>query len=141
VQFGIVTKRMFFDTKRVQSAMDKKTRRVLSRFGAFVRTRARSSIRSRDTISKPGRPPHSHTRVLKDLILFGYDRMRSSVVIGPLAASTRGAQALEEGGTITVKAARRGVKSRRVKIKARPFMGPAFEKEQANLPALWSGKL
>jgi len=28
-----------------------------------------------------------------------------------------------------------------MRIKARPFMGPAFEKERPKLPAMWAGSL
>jgi hypothetical protein len=40
-------KQGFFDRAKVKNAVDAGTRRVLSRFGAFVRTRARTSIRKR----------------------------------------------------------------------------------------------
>ena len=38
-----VTKKMFFDRKAVTGAVGRATRKVFSRFGAFVRTAARSS--------------------------------------------------------------------------------------------------
>jgi hypothetical protein len=50
----------FFDRAKVKNAVDAGTRRVLSRFGAFVRTRARTSIRKRKGTSPPGGPPHAH---------------------------------------------------------------------------------
>jgi hypothetical protein len=73
----------FFDRERVISATNKATRRVLSKFGAFVRTRARTSIRKRKGVSAPGAPPHSHEGTLKRFLFFAYDVQRSSVVIGP----------------------------------------------------------
>src|SRR4051812_25246821 len=93
-------KSMFFDRGKVLAAADAATRRVLSKFGAFVRQRARSSIRSRKKVSAPGGPPSSHVGTLKQSILFGYDAARKSVVIGPVAfrGSGMGAAALEEGG-------------------------------------------
>ncbi len=133
-------KQLFFDTKAVRSKLDSTTRRVLSKFGAFVRRTARSSIRKRKRISEPGSPPSSHTGLLKKFIFFGYDPAKRSVVIGPerLSQKERGEapHLLEYGGTGTVE--RRG-KRRRAKVRARPFMGPAFEKEQPQLPALWRG--
>ena len=80
---GMVTKSMFFDTAKVKKAVSSGTRKVLSKFGAFVRRTARSSIRSRKKSSAPGSPPSSHTGLLKRLIFFGYDPSRRSVVIGP----------------------------------------------------------
>ena len=135
---GMKFKQMFFTSKAVLSATDRATRRVLSKFGAYVRRTAKSSIRKRKAISAPGSPPSSHTGLLKRFILFGYDPSKRSVVIGPLRL-TRGGRgdaprALEEGGTTQV--VRRGRK-KRVKIKARPFMGPAMEREKPKLPQMW----
>ena len=135
---GMKFKQMFFTSKAVLSATDRATRRVLSKFGAYVRRASKSSIRKRKAISAPGKPPSSHTGLLKRFILFGYDPTKRSVVIGPLRL-TRGARgdaprALEEGGTSRM--VRRGRK-KRVKIKARPFMGPAMEKEKPKLPQMW----
>jgi hypothetical protein len=41
-------KQWFFDRAKVKNAVDVGTRRVLSRFGAFVRTRAKTSIRKKE---------------------------------------------------------------------------------------------
>ena len=54
---GMVTKQMFFDRAKVKNAVDKGVRKVLSKFGAFVRRTARSSIRKRKRVSAPGEPP------------------------------------------------------------------------------------
>ncbi len=127
---------MFFDRQAVLSATDRATRKVLSKFGAFVRTTARHSIRRRKKPAPPGSPPSSHVGLLKKLIYFGYDADRQSVVIGPtpLRAVAEAPPLLEYGGTTTIE--RRG-KRMRAQYRPRPFMGPAFEKEQSKLPALW----
>ena len=136
-------KEMFFDTKAVRSKVDAATRRVLSRFGAFVRRTARSSIRKRKRISRPGTPPSSHTGLLKKFIFFGYDAQKRSVVIGPARLSQAGrGQAphlLECGGLLRQGFAGQGPKriTKKARIRPRPFMGPAFEKEQPQLPAMW----
>ena len=125
-------KSIFFDSKKVTSRVDRATRRVLSRFGAFVRRTARQSIRKRKKSSAPGKPPSSHTGLLKRFIFFGYDPGQQSVVIGPERLS-RGGEApslLEYGGRTTVK-------DRPAHIRPRPFMGPAFEKERPGLPQMW----
>ena len=57
---GFEMKKWFFDTRWAKVAVDKTARTVLSKFGAFVRTSARSSIPSSNTVSRPGQPPHSH---------------------------------------------------------------------------------
>jgi len=138
---GFDVKRMFFDTKTVRSKTDKATRRVLSKFGAFVRQTAKRSIRKRKKTSEPGKPPSSHTGLLKKFIYFGFDVVRRSVVIGPVRLTRKGRgeapSVLEYGGTVTLRSRRRAGKKRRAHIRRRPFMGPAMEKEKQQLPALW----
>ena len=144
--FGMNVKKMFFDRKAVRRRVDKAARRVLSRFGAFVRTTARHSIRKRKRVSRPGEPPSSHTGSLRRLIFFGYDPGRKSVVIGPVplrSASGRDVpETLEYSGRATIIGGpRRKRRKRRVKIAARPFMGPAMAKEKPKLSAMWAGSI
>jgi hypothetical protein len=129
-------KGLFFDRAAVTNSVDRAERNVLSRFGAFVRRGARSSIRRRKSISQPGSPPSSHTDLLKQNIFFLYEPQRSIVVIGPIQLNS-GMDApalLEHGGT-----ALRLRKAKRVRMtyRPRPFMGPAFEREKPKLPAMW----
>lgn len=135
-------KSMFFDRKAVIDKTDAATRRVLSKFGAFVRTGAKSSIRKRKKSSAPGSPPSSHTGLLKRLIFFGYDTEKRSVVIGPERLNGHGQgeapAILEYGGRTTIKS---GGKRKQVVYRARPYMQPAFEKEKPKLPALWANSV
>lgn len=129
-------KALLFDRPAVLSAVDKATRRVLSRFGAFVRTTARHSIRRKKGASAPGSPPHSHEGSLRRLIYFGYDPSKRSVVVGPVPFGKGEAPALlEHGGTTTLK--RRG-KTVTAHYPARSFMGPALEAEKPKLSAMWA---
>ena len=139
-------KKLFFDEKKVLDATDRARQRVLSRFGAYVRTAARSSIRKRRRTSEPGQPPSSHTGLLKRFIFFGYDRNWRSVVIGPTRlnqATGDAPPALEYGGPSQVIGGgqRKRKVVRRITIRARPFMQPAFDKEQKKLPALWANSI
>ena len=129
-------KGLFFDRAAVTNAADRAERRVLSRFGAFVRRGARSSIRRRRSVSQPGSPPSSHTGLLKRNIFFVYERQRSNVVIGPilLNKATDAPALLEHGGSVT---RRRRKKRVRMTYRPRPFMGPAFEREKPKLPQMW----
>jgi len=134
--FGFEITKLFFDKKAVTSRTDRTTRRVLSRFGAFVRRTARQSIRKRKKPAPPGKPPSSHIGLLKKFIFFGYDPRprKRSVVIGPVQLTQKGrgeAPALLEHGGM----GKAGKK--RVRYRPRPFMVPAFEKEQPKLPAMW----
>jgi hypothetical protein len=137
-----LAKQAFFDRAGVVAAMSAAERRVLSRFGAFVRQRARTSIRPRRSVSAPGNPPSSHVGLLKRFIWFAYDSQRHSVVIGPvrLTATTGGdaPRLLEYGGS-----AQRHRRGRMIRLhyQARPFMRPAFAQEQAQLPILWKNSI
>ena len=134
---------MFFDRPKVANAMDAATRRALSEMGAYIRRTARTSIRKSKKVSLPGKPPRSHSGLLKKGIMFSYDPIQKSVVIGPeLIPAARRARpdttvpnVLEYGGGITF-AGRKRVK--RVRIAARPFMTPAFRHEiNANFEKRW----
>jgi len=138
---GMQIKAMFFDQKSVRSATDRATRKVLSKFGAYVRTAARSSIRKRKAISEPGLPPSSHVGTLRRLIFFGYDTGKRSVVVGPTPfGSTAEAPPLLEYGGRARRRDRRG-RVRTATYRPRPFMGPAFEQEKPKLPAMWVGSV
>jgi len=130
-------KQLFFDSPKVLGAVDKGTRKVLSRFGAFVRRTARGSIRKRKKTSAPGQPPTSHTGFLKRFIFFSFDPNRKSVIIGPMRLNQKTTDAphtLEYGGTATLD-------KKKVNIRPRPYMGPAFNKEKPKLPQLWKNAI
>ena len=76
-------KKMFFDSEKIVSAMDRSKRRALSAQGAFIRRAAKSSIRQRKQPSRPGQPPSSHTGLLRGFIFFAFDPGMQSAVIGP----------------------------------------------------------
>lgn len=129
-------KQGFFDREKVKRSVDSATRKVLSKFGAFVRQRAKSSIRKRKGTSPPGSPPYSHVDLLRKFIFFAYDASRQSVVIGPvlLRSDSQAPRLLEYGGETTRRTPKR---TRRLRYRPRPYMGPAFEQEKPQLPALW----
>jgi hypothetical protein len=135
--FSASVKGMFFDGQRVIRSVDAATRKVLSKFGAFTRQRARSSIRKRKRPADPGSPPSSHVGTLRT-ILFGFDPVRRSVVIGPVRAGKAGVATgvLEKGGTETLFKRGKAVKAH---YRAFPYMGPAFAEELKKMPAMWQG--
>jgi hypothetical protein len=137
-------KNNFFDRKKVIRAVDAATRKALSKVGAFIMRRARTSIRPvGDDLapSKPGDPPKSRTGLLRGGILFGYEPTEKSVYIGPIALNSKvdGSipRVLEMGGTVEVSRLARGGRrtgkryKKRVRIAARPYMGPALQAEIA----------
>ena len=133
---------IFFDGNRIIRRMEQANRRALMRAGAFIRRRARSSLRKRKKISEPGKPPSSHTGRLKGLLLFAYSPTTETVVVGPRRTGDRdqAGETLEFGKTVT---RRRGRRRRRMRYRARPFMGPALEKEIAagSFPKLWANSV
>lgn len=133
-------KRNFFDSDKVIRAVDREMRRQLSRFGAFVRTRSKSSIRKRKAASKPGSPPTNRTGLLKKFIFFSYDEQTKTVVIGPAAfkSNATAPELLEYGGRgVTSRFVnRRGQIPRQGIWRPRPFMRPAFD---AELPKFLQG--
>jgi hypothetical protein len=121
----------FFDRKAVIDAATKAERQQLSKWGAYVRTRSKQSIRKRKKVSLPGQPPSSHEGSLKRLIFFAYDKQDAEVVAGPLLFSSRpGADLLEFGG-------RRYGKS----YKARPYMRPAADSVNKDLPDIFANSI
>lgn len=106
-------------------------------------------MRRRKGSAPPGTPPHAHEGSLRRLILFGYDRASDSVVVGPVRLNKPGAapSVLEFGGRTTIKQRRtrandrRVVTKRRIRIEARPYMGPALKKELPNIPKAWSSSV
>ncbi|MBK8915048.1 MAG: hypothetical protein IPM64_10700 [Phycisphaerales bacterium] len=136
-------KDLFFDRRTVVRAVDKAKRAVLSKAGAFIRTTAKHSIRTRKGSAPPGKPPHSHEGSLRRLIFFGYDRGSDSVVVGPVGFRTSTApNVLEFGSQATLVRRRRGrLVRQRARYEPRPFMGPALQKEAPKLPKLWAGSV
>ena len=138
MNLGVKIQSLFFDREAVTAKVAPAIRTVLAKFGAFVRRTAKGSLRTRRRSAPPGSPPSSHTGLLKKFLLFGYDPDRRSVVIGPARLDRRGLgeapSLLEYGGSATLE--RRG-RRMRTTYAARPYMRPAFEKEQPKLPAMW----
>lgn len=121
-------KAKFFD-RELDAKLDAGTRQALSKFGAFVRTRSRSSIRKRKKASKPGQPPSSHVGTLKKLIFFVFDQQTQSVVIGPtLFSGTKFVgeksgvpETLEHSGQVTIREVVPGLKKAKTKRQAKAY--------------------
>jgi hypothetical protein len=149
------TTQWFFDRAEVAARIDPEVRKAFSKFGAFVRQRARTSLKYGDRSSAPGQVPTVHRtqtrrktskktgkatvqRVspLRELIFFAFDPIKDSVVIGPtLGGPNSGApEAMEHGGV------NRFVSNGEVRVAhyaARPFMAPAFAAEGEKVPDLF----
>jgi hypothetical protein len=145
---------IFFD--KVDASVDKATVRALSKFGAFVRRRSKSSLRyatKNRKVSFPGKPPVVHragqftreskvkgkvvrrpSSPLRELIYFAYAKQTKSVVIGPAVFSNRKGggghvpRVLEEGGVSTVS---RKVRAPSTGRRATPKQAKTFKRHLA----------
>lgn len=104
----------FFDRPAVIRAIGRAEAAYLSKAGAFVQRRARSSIRRRKKASAPGQPPSAHSKRNPSLktILFAYESNRESVIVGPvklnqvefaIQGTTSVPSRLEFGGAATIR--------------------------------------
>lgn len=124
-QFVNITYRQFFDRETVKRATDRYERKVLTKTGAFGRTVMRRSFRRTSTVSAPGRPPHSHVGLLRDLTYFAYDQQAGSVVVGPIlfkrkkGTSKTLPELLDQGGVVSENGETKT-------YRARPFVDPAL---------------
>ena len=160
-------KEQFFDRKKVINETNKKTRRSLSRFGYYVMSDARRSMRkgtfrkvgkpTRDTAgrfvatdrprvkvhSRAGSPPRVWEGLVKRLTLFAYDPYRMSVVIGTIGDSRpRSApRLLEYGGRIPYNfITAQGYRVRGVGyMEPRPYLRPAFDRNLPKFKKLMEG--
>jgi hypothetical protein len=133
-------KKAFFDRGKVSRFLDAKTKRVLSKFGSFVRRRAQTSMRpdpkadkgGKPTYSPAGQPPRARGRkLLRKMLFFAYEQAAKTVYVGPLRLAATAQQHVpkthEEGGVIVRRTRGGGQKHHR--YKKRPFMKPAFDRE------------
>jgi hypothetical protein len=134
-------KDFFFDRKAVTDAMDKASKKALSKAGAFIRQTAKSSMRKRKKASAPGSPPSVHVGTLKKLLYFAYDPAQRSVVIGPQAFAKGEAGPLNEFGGRALRRDRRTRQKHTVTYPPRPFMAPALAKELPKLPSRWANSV
>ena len=119
--------RIEFDENQVLGAAKRGNTKALTRVGAYVRKTARNAVSRSRSASAPGKPPHTRRGLLKRSILFGVEKERQAVVIGP---------AFQFIG-IAMTAHEFGGKYRRRKYPKRPLMGPTLTKAAPQLPKLW----
>lgn len=172
MQFGIrEAQRSFFDRKSVIDAVGRKRARVLSKFGAYVRTRAKTSMRK-------ARQKSLSEMSEKEVISFERAKRRAAkegkptprrpnasskpgepprVVLGMLKKFLYFAYDARTGSVVIGPAKLGGgsdapptledgghvtlPNGKTVEIKARPFMKPAFAAELPRVPSLWAGAL
>ena len=137
------------ESKRLLERMSSSARKALTEQGRYLRTVAQRSISTKGGVSQPGHPPRSITGLLRDFLLWKYDPVSASVVVGPaLLTGVKNhlnptiPEILESGGTeiATVKRGKEW-KKMQVTIAPRPYMAPALVRSQAKLNEIWANSL
>ena len=123
-----VKMRFEFDSRRLLGAVSKANLASLRRAGAYVRKAARNAVFKSKRASEKGTPPHTRRGLLKRSILFGVDKNRMSVVIGPAKKFIGVSMTAHEFGGMY----------RRRRYPKRPLMGPTLQKTAPELPKLWA---
>ncbi|MCC7085614.1 MAG: hypothetical protein IT427_11485 [Pirellulales bacterium] len=119
------------ESKRVLVKAKQGTLKSLGHAGATIRLTARRSIRRSKTAAPAGQPPRTRRGQLRGAIVYAVEVREQRVVIGPEVSKVgKSGSAHERGG-----------RYKRQHYPKRPFMGPALEKIQDRLPALWAGSV
>ena len=150
MNLGAICRVEISETKRLMEKLSAATRKALCAQGAYLRTVAQRSISTKaGKVSQPGHPPRSVTGLLRDFLLWKYDPITASVVVGPaLLSGVKNhlnptiPEILENGGTelATVKVGKAWQK-KQVTIAPRPYMAPALERSQEKLADIWANSL
>lgn len=134
------------DKRKLDTALDKKERRVLFKTGAYGRTTMRRGMRRKKGPGPVGGYPHAHHGGIKEKIAFAVDTEEGSVSIGPIkfndqpdylpAGIVTVPQLINEGGVVKRRVGkllkRGGRRLVRLIYRARPFvslsLAPAVKK-------------
>ena len=120
--------RVEFDSDAVRNAVRRGGVKSLRQAGAYVRKAARHAVKKSSRASAAGTPPHTRRGLLKNSILFGVEKHRMAVVIGP---------AYEFVG-ISMTAHEFGGMYRRRRYPKRALMGPTLQKTAPNISKMWA---
>ena len=123
-----VKMRFDFDERRLLGAVEKANYSSLRRAGAYIRATARNVVHRSKKSSTPGTPPHTRRGLLRRSLLFGVDKQKMSVVIGPAKKFIGISMTAHEFGGMY----------RRRRYPKRPLMGPTLTKSAPQLPKLWA---
>ena len=92
--------RIEFDDRRILLAVQGGNITALRRAGAYIRKSARNRVSQSQKASMPGTPPNTRRGLLKQSLLFGVEKQRPSVVIGPAESFIGTAMTAHEFGGI-----------------------------------------
>jgi len=139
-----------FNTDKLIKKIEGGKRRALMKAGAKQRGIMKRMIPFRKKKkSEPGKPPNAHTRSNEfglKMILYSYDQMTESVIVGPVGRRNGTAPVpgiLDKGGAtqIVVKDRRGNRRLKTVYVKARPFTKPSLDIYKDKYPEEYKGLL
>ena len=120
--------RIEFDERRIFALVERADLTALRRAGAYIRKAARNKVATSTKSSAPGTPPNTRRGLLKNSLLFGVEKQRSAVLIGPAASIIGLAMTPHEFGGVY-----RGRRYPR-----RPLMVPTLERTAPKLAKFWA---
>ncbi len=116
-----------FEESKILLLVNRCNYRALTRAGAYIRKAARNRVKVNPNSSSPNSPPNSRRGLLKNSLLFGVEKQRKSVVIGPAAKFIGQSMKAHEFGGIY----------RKRRYPKRPLMGPTLIQTSTKIPKLW----
>ena len=123
--------RVEFDADAVKNAVRNGGVKALRQAGAYVRKAARHAVKKSPDASTKGTPPHTRQGLLKRSLLFGVEKQRMAVVIGPAYQFVGISMTAHEfGGTY-----------RRRKYPKRALMGPTLKKTAPQISKMWANSV
>ena len=123
--------RVKFDSNAVRNAVRKGSVKSLRQAGAYVRKAARHAVKKSSGASSPGTPPHTRRGLLKNSLLYGVEKRRLAVVIGPAYTFVGISMTAHEFGGMY----------RRRKYPKRALMGPTLQKTAPNISRMWADSI
>ena len=120
-----------FDKRVIFKAVRRGNIKSLRQAGAYIRKSARNKIRKSSNASTPGTPPHTRRGLIKRSLLFGVEKARRRVLIGPAHTFVG----------LSMTAHEFGGKYKRQRYPKRPLMSPTLENVRPKLPELWKNAI
>ncbi len=123
--------RIDFDERRILISTQKVNLTGLRRSGAYIRKAARNKVSQSKVSAPPGSPPHTRRGLLKNALLFGVEKSRLSVVVGPAESLIGTAMYAHEFGG----------RYKKQRYPKRPLMVPTLKATRSQLPKLWENSV
>ena len=79
----------FFDSRKVEDALDRKEKRVMTRAAGYGRQAMRRGMRRRKGPGPEGGYPNAHGGELRNKIFYNYNQSEGAAIIGPIRFATQ----------------------------------------------------